>query len=216
MKVFKRNAVIITVMLFVCAAVYLNWSYNNEVEKAASAGKNEGTAENVSSTDGDKTGSPVSAEKDATDGAEDAGGLYYTINSGDADGQDNTGGDAETGSNEYSEYFAKVRLERKQARDEASATLSAVAGADGASQETIDEALKSMNLIASWTAKEAELESLIRAKGFIDCVVYLSEDSATVTVASQEELTSASVAKITDIILSETDLKAKDLTVVKV
>jgi stage III sporulation protein AH len=30
MKIFKRNAIIITVILFVCVAVYLNWSYNKK------------------------------------------------------------------------------------------------------------------------------------------------------------------------------------------
>ena len=29
MKIWKRNAVIATVLLFICAGVYLNWSYNN-------------------------------------------------------------------------------------------------------------------------------------------------------------------------------------------
>jgi hypothetical protein len=28
MKKFKRNAVILAVLLFVCVAVYLNWAYN--------------------------------------------------------------------------------------------------------------------------------------------------------------------------------------------
>lgn len=210
MKVFKRNAVILTVMLFVCAAVYLNWSYNREAERAASAGKDSDKAGEVSGESGDKTdglsGTPVvTPPADSTEG--DAG-LYYTVNNGSSNEADTT--------SEYDEYFAKVRLERRQARDEAAATLSAVAGADGASQETIDEALRSMSLLANYTAKEAELENLIRAKGFIDCVVYLSENGVTVTVASEEELTSASVAKITDIILGETDYKANQLTVVKV
>ena len=29
MKGAKKNILILTVLLFVCAAVYLNWSYNN-------------------------------------------------------------------------------------------------------------------------------------------------------------------------------------------
>ena len=30
MKILRRNAIIITVILFVCAAVYLNWAYNRQ------------------------------------------------------------------------------------------------------------------------------------------------------------------------------------------
>ena len=36
MNVWKRNAVVAVIVLFVCAAVYLNWSYNQET---ADAGK---------------------------------------------------------------------------------------------------------------------------------------------------------------------------------
>ena len=30
MKAWKRNAVIATVLVFICAGVYLNWSYNQK------------------------------------------------------------------------------------------------------------------------------------------------------------------------------------------
>ena len=34
MKKLKRNITIVTVLVFVCAAIYLNWSYNNRWGKA--------------------------------------------------------------------------------------------------------------------------------------------------------------------------------------
>lgn len=37
MKTWKRNMVVALIMLFVCAAVYLNWSYGQEVEEGAEA-----------------------------------------------------------------------------------------------------------------------------------------------------------------------------------
>ena len=37
MKLWKRNAVVAAIVLFVCVAVYLNWSYNQE--ESAGAGK---------------------------------------------------------------------------------------------------------------------------------------------------------------------------------
>ena len=33
MSVWKRNAVVVAIVLFVGAAVYLNWSYNNQAEQ---------------------------------------------------------------------------------------------------------------------------------------------------------------------------------------
>ena len=207
MKAFKRNAVIITILLFVCAAVYLNWSYNEKVDNAETAGENlEGQTEQTST----QTQSGTEAEEQDTQDQQSSGddaGLFYT-------GEDIA--TTSKSSSDIAEYFAQVRLERQQARDEASMTLETVAATEGASQDTIDEALAKMTQIAEWTTKEAELENLITAKGFTDCVVYLSESGASVTVAAEEGLSNAAVAKITDIIVTETDFTADQLKVIEI
>ena len=219
MKAIKRNAVILTVMLFVCAAVYLNWSYNKRVEDASKV--EDGGSDTLeqkkeeTSTGGAQTLGSVSDEGDA--------GLYYSVSGekqdGGADGQDTQEGGGDTGAaatGEYDEYFAQVRLERSQARDEASATLRTVADAEGASKETVDGALQAMTRMAEYAVKEAELENMIRAKGFIDAVVYLTDDSASVTVAAEGGLDKASVAKITDVVVSQTGLSADKLWVTEI
>lgn len=207
MKAFKRNAVIITILLFVCAAVYLNWSYNEKVDNAETAGENlEGQTEQTST----QTQSGTEAEEQDTQDQQSSGddaGLFYT-------GEDIA--TTSKSSSDIAEYFAQVRLERQQARDEASMTLETVAATEGASQDTIDEALAKMTQIAEWMTKEAELENLITAKGFTDCVVYLSESGASVTVAAEEGLSNAAVAKITDIIVTETDFTADQLKVIEI
>ena len=207
MKAFKRNAVIITILLFVCAAVYLNWSYNEKVDNAETAGENlEGQTEQTST----QTQSGTEAEEQDTQDQQSSGddaGLFYT-------GEDIA--TTSKSSSDIAEYFAQVRLERQQARDEASMTLETVAATEGAPQDTIDEALAKMTQIAEWTTKEAELENLITAKGFTDCVVYLSESGASVTVAAEEGLSNAAVAKITDIIVTETDFTADQLKVIEI
>ena len=209
MKTFKRNAVIITVLLFVCAAVYLNWSYNEKVDDAQTAGENleNQVQETTGTEDSGNTATEDQTQQEAQQDGNDAG-LYYT---GEGDTEETI-----TGSSDIQEYFAQVRLERQQARDEASSTLETVATSDGASQETIDEALEKMTKIADWTAKEAELENLIMAKGFEDCVVYLSDSGASVTVAAGSGLTNSDVAKITDVIVSETEFTADQLKVIEI
>ena len=194
MKSIKKNAVILTVMLFICAAVYLNWSYNRQVEEASEVGEKGGVSAMEESGSGGLTADPLADEGGA--------GLFYTVTDpGDTGG---TGGDgaAETMKSSYDEYFADVRLQRAEARDEAAATLSAVASADGASQETVDGALKAMTELAQRAVKESEIESKIKAKGFIDCVVYLTDDRVSVTVA--------------DIVTAETGLSADKLTVTEI
>lgn len=209
MKSIKKNAVILTVMLFICAAVYLNWSYNKEVEEASDAGK-KGEA---SAMGEDENSGSLSADTLTDEGG---AGLFYTVAGTGKTGKTGTEDPAQTSMTDYEEYFADVRLQRAEARDEAASTLSAVASADGASQETVDGALKAMTELAQRAVKESEIESKIKAKGFIDCVVYLTDERVSVTVAAEGGLTASSVAKITDIVVAETGLTADKLTVTEI
>ena len=192
MKKFKRNIIVLSVLAFVCAAVYLNWSYNQNEADALAAG-DELDTETVSGE--------LEEDAEATGELEDAG-LYYTPGETDVT---------------MSEYFANVRLNRAQARDSAVATLGAVSETEGASQETIDTALAEITLVAEYTIMEAELESLILAKGFEECVVFINDGGINVTVpASGEGLSTADVARITDIVLTETDFEAENLTIIEI
>ena len=204
MKTLKRNAVILSVLLFVCVAVYLNWQYNKKDDAAADTGA--GTDSTAAETAAPENGGDTqTAAPEDTSGAEDkteSAGLYYT---------------QEDGKTTMAEYFANVRLNRSQARDSAVQTLSTVSETEGASQETIDEALSEIARVAEYTMKEAELEGLILAKGFDDCVVYINDVGIDVTVpAPGEGLSTAAVARITDVVTSETDFTAENLKVIEV
>jgi len=191
--------VIITVLLFVCVAVYLNWSYDQKSQEASQLPNDINPAVN--------TGVQEDENADIADSDTEElepSGLYYSPEENNS------------AANALSEYFSEVRLDRSRARDEASATLQTIATSEGASQETIDSALQKMTRIADWTVKEAELENLINAKGFIDCVVYISENGVSVTVAAEEGLSSVGAAKITDIIVSETEFTADKLKIIEI
>ncbi len=199
MKVFKRNAVIITVLIFVCVAVYLNWSYA-QTEVAAKTG--ESTNKDEVTEDKNDT---ENTKKD-TAGAETSG-LFYVEDANGIETVDNT---------EASEYFDQVRLTRQQARDSAEATLQTVTESEAA-QTTIDEAMQTMVNIAKWTEAEAQLESLIVAKGFQDCVAYMTDEGITITVATEAEaLSDSSVAQIKDIVLDETEYTADQLKIIEI
>jgi stage III sporulation protein AH len=189
-KTFKRNAVILTVLLFVCVAAYLNWSYNKKADDSEAAA-------DVSPQETESVLTDDEAQEEA--GVPDAG-LYY-----------------ESDSAVNSEYFDTARLNRQQARDAAAATLATVSETDGASQDMIDASLQEIADMAAVTVKEAELENLIIAKDFADCVVFISDDGIKVTVPAPEEgLSAASVAKITDVITTETDFTAADMKIIEV
>jgi len=64
---------------------------------------------------------------------------------------------------------------------------------------------------------EAQIESLVIAKGYTDCVAYISNEGISVAVASPEGgLTESDVAVIADIVLSQSDYVMDQIRVVEV
>ena len=174
---WKRNVVVATMAMLVCAAVALNWKYSGEdaVKGAQETGsKLLGEATLVSGQEGD------------AEGAADEEAVY-------------TGSD----------YFASARLTRQQARDNAISLLKDAAEQEGADTATANEASESIQVLAAYTMKEAQIENLVTAKGYKDCVAFMGDESISVVVSTGTgELTAEDVAKITDIAMAETGLDA--------
>ena len=116
-----------------------------------------------------------------------------------------------------STYFAEARLTRQVSRDEALQLLQTAAAAETASQETIDSAMNAISAMATCSMKESQIENLLIAKDFADCVVYIGNDSVTVAVPAPEDgLAEDAVARITDIICTETEYDASQLSIIEV
>ena len=116
--------------------------------------------------------------------------------------------------NTITDYFAAVRLSRQQARDNALELLQeAMAYGDGNNAESSAQ----MENIIEMALCEATIESLVIAKGYADCVAYMSENGISVAVASPEDgFDQQDVAVIADIILTQTDFTYNDIRVVEV
>lgn len=121
----------------------------------------------------------------------------------------------DTSNNTMTDYFAAVRLSRQQARDSAVEVLQE-AMAYGSGEETSQSSAQ-LEQIIRMALTEAQIESLIVAKGYTDCVAYMSEDGISVAVASPEGgLQQTDAAVIADIVLSQTDFTLEDIHVVEV
>ena len=201
MKVWKRNAVVAAIVLFVCVAVYLNWTYQQD--EGAGAGKTLGQATMVNG----QTSDPLLAVQPTADpqatpspsGASPAPAVTDAPT-------------AETGTG----YFASARLNRQQARDSALQLLQQAAADAGAQQDIIDEANASIQAMAALTMSEANVENLITAKGYGDCVCFINDNSASVVVSSTENgLSENDVTKIMEIVKKETGLTADKITVIE-
>ena len=128
-------------------------------------------------------------------------------------GGEDTQVNAET--NTSSNYFAAVRLSRQEARDTA-VTLLQEAMAYG-SQEQVEKSNAQLEEIINYALCEAQIESLIIAKGYTDCVAYMSENGISVAVAAPEGgLQQEDVAVIADVVLSQSDFTLNDIRVVEV
>ena len=129
-----------------------------------------------------------------------------------ADTQTDTSADSAAGE---SDYFASSRLTRTQARDEAVSTLKELSESDTADQSAKDDAAAQISALAD-TVAEANIESLIRAKGYEDAVVMLGDSSANIVVAPPDGgLQAEDVAVIRDIVISETGMTAGQIKIVE-
>ena len=191
---WKRNAVVATMAVLVCAAVALNWRYTSD--QAVSQ---------MEQAQSEETGTKILGQATLVSGVEDG-----ADDAGEADGAAD-GGEAvdETAVYTGSDYFASARLTRQQARDSAISLLQEAAEQENADAAVANEASEGIQVLAAYTLQEAQIENLVTAKGYQDCVAFLGEDGVSVVVVTDTgELTAEDVAKITDIAMSETGLPA--------
>ena len=95
--------------------------------------------------------------------------------------------------------------------------LENAAEADGVSQESLDSAMNAITAMADASMTETQIENLLLAKDYSDCVAYIRQDGVTIAVPAPEEgLTAEQVAAITDIVTSETAFTAVQLKIVEV
>lgn len=121
----------------------------------------------------------------------------------------------ENNENIVTDYFAAVRLSRQEARDSAVSLLQeAMSYGD---EETNAATTQQLEQIVQTALTEAQIESLVIAKGYADCVAYMSESGISVAVAAPEGgIQQSDVALIADIVMSQTDLDLTQIRVVEV
>lgn len=182
---WKRNTVVATMVLLVCAAVALNWKYTGE--QAADAVEETGTKILGEAT-------LVSGQEDGGEAGTDEEAVY-------------TGGD----------YFASARLTRQQARDNAISLLQEAADQSGADAAVANEASEGIQVLAGYTMKEAQIENLVTAKGYTDCVAFIGENALSLAVAAPEgSLTDADTARIVDVVNQTAGFSADQVKIIAV
>ncbi len=111
-------------------------------------------------------------------------------------------------------YFTTIQVDRQRTRDEAIEVLQSVVDNASSTEAAKTEALAQINRLASLMEAEANIETLIEAKGFAECVAVLSEDSANIVVKS-EQLIPAQISQINEIVYEQTGIKPVNIKIIQ-
>lgn len=187
MKIWKKNLVAAAVLVTVCAGIYVNWLYTQDQ-----------SAMNLTEM--------LDAEKVMNADTLVLSGDQEAIAAGE---------DVQTTA---SDYFAAVRLSRQEARDAALNLLQeAMAYAEAEEGGKDVESAMELETIVETALSEAQIESLVIAKGYTDCVAYMTGEGISVAVSSPEGgLQDEDVAVIADIVMQQSDYGLDTIRVVEV
>ena len=113
------------------------------------------------------------------------------------------------------EYFAQARIDKTKSRDEAVETLQTLLSAGDLTEDELAMATQDAVSLSKYIDSEGEIENLIKATGFEDCLVYLDGTSANIIVKSPG-LAPSEAAQIKDILLSKVEVANENITIVEV
>ncbi len=136
--------------------------------------------------------------------------ITASVNSETTD--DRTYGEAQLTSAEPDEYFTAARVERKKARDESVETLATTLKDSSLSDEEKEVATNKALEVSQQIESENKIETLVKAKGFQECLAFVDEDSVKVVVQT-EGLDAEQAAQIKNIIVEETNMPAENIVV---
>lgn len=206
----SRQATAAVMVLALGAAVYLNWSFARQAP------------EEITVTAQDTTAVETAAQTSVvTDPLEDAVETSAEGTTAEDQAVNKNYGEAQMVSvsqDAGTEFFEEARLARSKARDEALEALNDALKDTTVSEEEKKALTDKLSTQVNNITLETKLETLIKSKGFADCVVNLEGKKANVTVMTENDaLTAEEVARIRDALMGQcTGLDAQDITIVEV
>lgn len=192
----KRQLTILTLILALGVAVYLNWEY----------AKTDSSFVLPTQTQAEEDALLANAQ------AEDAPVMEAL--------PDKNYGEAQLVSvseNSSDQYFEIARLTRTKTRDEALDKLQQSLKATGLTEEEKAQLKDTLSSTISNISLESDIENLVKAKGFADCVVFIDGENVDLAVKTGPEgLSKNEVAQLRDIILGKVQTSAQNISIVEV
>ena len=126
-------------------------------------------------------------------------------------GSEQTGGNAPTITTDG--YFSATQVSRQRARDEALEVLQGVVENENADEATKTGALLEISQLAKEMEAEANIEAMVLAKGFQQCVAIVNGDSCSVVV-NGESLQPNQISQINEIVYEQTGILPAGIRIV--
>ena len=191
----KKQVVAVSLLILIGIAGYLNWTFRNDAVDPdvavmyQEASKKIGEAQMVN----------ADSTQEANEGAQETA----------QPPQENS--DLKNANN----YFAQAKLEREVKRSESMEMLTQLISTQGTDKETKTNAENEIRRMVEYTEKETTMENMIRAKGFDETVVFMSENMVSIAVAS-EGLNEVDAAQIQDIVTNSCGYSADKIKIVEI
>lgn len=113
------------------------------------------------------------------------------------------------------EKLAAARIERSQAQDKALDAAKNIITLSDSSEEAKKAAVEQASAIEQRILAQSSIENILCAKGFSDCLCYVSDAGCTVTVLSSE-MQKDSPLIIKDVVLSQLKIGFNDIVIVDI
>lgn len=127
--------------------------------------------------------------------------------------ENNLSDSVNTGAGSENDYFAAALLNRQQSRDEAIDVLTLVSSSEDADEATKADAQAKISRIATDIQNEANIETLVKAKGFEECVALISDGAVSVIVKA-ETLQAKETAQILSIVYETTGIAPENVSII--
>ncbi len=116
-------------------------------------------------------------------------------------------------SKEQKNYYATERTKRQATQDKVIDDANEILNMENVSETEMSEAQKDVQKILKNFTIQDSIESIIKAKGFSECLCYISDEGVTVIVPDSE-LNDTSALVIDDAVISHYEVDFEDISIV--
>lgn len=199
MKIGKKQLILTGLVLTLGAAVYLNWQFSGNTDllsssDAVSVSKELGEAEFVNTSSDKKAGESTAQKSTELSSSKES---------------------TASASKSSDEYFSQAKVNRQQTQDDIAEMTKKILESSEESDTAKAEAVAKAAELATVMEQQTNVESLIKAKGFEECMVFIQNGECSIVVRDSD-LTADDALIIKDIATGQTGITVDKIKVTAV